>query len=188
MTVRHDGAERRPRWQPRSSLAAREMRVGPSGSGCRVRSQTAPELLGSRARVVSVRGKGGPGACQVRVEKTNASEPLMMCRKRRDVIETRLQSVVWDRAWGQPAYCPGGGRHEGGVSSTTGSRAERGNLSPRCQGRTSSGRPTRGRVPMRGTGTDRLVVAMKPGNAGGAKESGCPALGTSQPVMGGARA
>jgi RNA-directed DNA polymerase len=32
----------------------------------------------------------------------------------------------------------------------------------------------RGRVPTRGTGTDRLVVAMKPGNAGGAKGTGCP--------------
>ena len=28
-----------------------------------------------------------------------------------------------------------------------------------------------GRVPMRGTGTERLVVVMKPGNAGGAKEA-----------------
>ena len=33
--------------------------------------------------------------------------------------------------------------------------------------------PTRMRVPMRGGGTDGLVVAMKPVNAGGAKE---PAL------------
>ena len=32
----------------------------------------------------------------------------------------------------------------------------------------------RGRVPMRGTGADRPVVAMKPGNAGGAKGAGRP--------------
>ena len=50
-------------------------------------------------------------------EKTNASEPLMTCRKRRDVIETRLQSLAWDEARGMPAYCPSGDRHEGGVSS-----------------------------------------------------------------------
>jgi hypothetical protein len=48
--------------------------------------------------------------------KTNVSEPLMMCRKRRDAIETRLESLAWDGARGEPVDCPGGGRHEGGVS------------------------------------------------------------------------
>ena len=43
----------------------------------------------------------------------------------------------------------------------------------------------RGRVPMRGTGTDRLVVAMKPGNAGRAKEAGCPGSLGGQPPRGG---
>ena len=28
------------------------------------------------------------------------SETLMNCRKRRDVIETKLQSLAWDRVWG----------------------------------------------------------------------------------------
>jgi len=44
----------------------------------------------------------------------------------------------------------------------------------------------RGRVPMRGEGADRLVVATMPGNAGGAKGSDCPAVAMSQPVRGGA--
>ena len=39
----------------------------------------------------------------------------------------------------------------------------------------------RGRVPMRGTGTDRLVVAMRPGNAGGAKGTGHLGLFDGQP-------
>ena len=43
-------------------------------------------------------------------------------------------------------------------------------------------------VPMRGGGTDGLVVAKKPGNAGGAKEPDFPALGTGQPARGGADA
>jgi hypothetical protein len=43
-------------------------------------------------------------------------------------------------------------------------------------------------VPMRGGGTDRPVVVMKPGNAGGAKGPDDPADGTGQPAMGGARA
>ena len=56
--------------------------------------------------------------------------------------------------------------------------------------RPSKGEPqaaetARGRVPMRGTGTDRLVVAMKPGNAGGAKQAGCSGWLGGQPPRGG---
>jgi hypothetical protein len=43
-------------------------------------------------------------------------------------------------------------------------------------------------VPMRGGGTDGLVVAMTPGNAGGVKGPDFPALGTGQPARGGADA
>ena len=39
----------------------------------------------------------------------------------------------------------------------------------------------RARVPMRGTGTDRPVLAMKPGNAGGAKGPGHPGSVGGQP-------
>ena len=42
------------------------------------------------------------------------------------------------------------------------------------------------RVPMRGEGTDGLVVAKKPGNAGGAREPDDLAEGMGQPAMGGA--
>jgi len=41
-------------------------------------------------------------------------------------------------------------------------------------------------VPMRGEGADGLVVAMKPGNAGGAREPDDLAEGMGQPEMGGA--
>ncbi len=40
---------------------------------------------------------------------------------------------------------------------------------------------------MRGAGTDGLVVAMKPGNAGGAKGPDTPPVWRGQPAMGGAR-
>ena len=43
-------------------------------------------------------------------------------------------------------------------------------------------------VPMRGGGADGLVVAKKPGNAGGARGPGDLAEGVSQPAMGGADA
>ncbi|MBN4056368.1 hypothetical protein JYT20_01470, partial [Rhodothermus sp. AH-315-K08] len=40
----------------------------------------------------------------------------MKCRKRRNVIETELQSLARDEAWGAPVDCPSGDRHKGGVS------------------------------------------------------------------------
>jgi hypothetical protein len=40
----------------------------------------------------------------------------MTCRKRRDAIETELQSLARDEARGEPADYPSDGRHEGGVS------------------------------------------------------------------------
>jgi hypothetical protein len=44
------------------------------------------------------------------------SEPLLTCRKRRDVIETGLQSLARDEARGEPADCPSDDRHQDGVS------------------------------------------------------------------------
>jgi hypothetical protein len=43
-------------------------------------------------------------------------------------------------------------------------------------------------VPMRGEGADGLVVAKKPGNAGGARVPDDLAEGAGQPAMGGAYA
>jgi hypothetical protein len=67
------------------------------------------------AGAVSVTEKAG-NTRQVRAGKTNASEPLMMCRKHMDVTETRLHRLAWDEAWKVPADCPSGDRHEDGVS------------------------------------------------------------------------
>jgi hypothetical protein len=67
------------------------------------------------AGVVSETEKAGRTR-QVSAGKTNVSEPLQTCRKRRDVIETGLQSLVRDEARGKPADCPSGDRHRGGVS------------------------------------------------------------------------
>jgi hypothetical protein len=60
--------------------------------------------------------------------KTNASEPLMTCRKRKDVVETRLLLLAWDEARRVPADCPSGDRHGDGVRPARGSCVERGNL------------------------------------------------------------
>ena len=49
--------------------------------GVQARVSNRLELRGSRARVVSVEGKGVAGLRQVRSKETNASEPLMTCRE-----------------------------------------------------------------------------------------------------------
>jgi len=104
------------RQQPTESSAAQEMRDGPSDSDGRVRVQTTGSRFGPMVEVVSVLGKRRDETRQVSAGKTNVSEPLKTCRKRRDVIETRLQSLAWEEPGGWPAYWPGDGRHKDGVS------------------------------------------------------------------------
>jgi len=123
----------------------------------------------------------------------------MKCRKRIDDIKTGVESLPRDE--------PGGYLLTDQVVS--GIKAARAWLrlwygtwepGPRCcfgrspDGLTSPGRrergpqvaeTTRGRVAMRGTGADRPVVVVKPGNAGGAKGAGCPGLPGGQPSQGG---
>ncbi|WHZ23019.1 MAG: hypothetical protein OJF47_002131 [Nitrospira sp.] len=45
----------------------------------------------SRVVVVSVAGKGGETLRQVRIKKTNASEPLRTCRKTSGDVETGIR-------------------------------------------------------------------------------------------------
>ena len=188
MTVRHDGAERRLGCEADLKQPCCTRDEGwPLGPGLQDQGPNHRKLRWHNGWGGERCGKGGETR-QVCAGKTNASEPLMTCRKRWDVAETRFQLLAWDGARKVPADWPSGDRHEGGVRPARGSCAERGNLAPRCQGRPPSGRPARSRVPMRGAGTDGFVVAMKPGNAGGAKGPGSPADDAGQPGRGGARA
>ncbi len=98
------------------SLAAREMGAGPSGSGCRTRTQTTGCCLDPMVGVVSETEKAGPTR-QVRAVKTNASEPSTTCRKRRNVHRNRAPVVGSGQARGEPADCSSGDRHEDGVST-----------------------------------------------------------------------
>src|SRR5690348_6073281 len=91
------------------------MRVGSSGSGCRARVHHL-KLLWLNGRGGERSGKRRGITRQVRAGKTNGSEPLMTCRKRRDVIETELQLLARDQARRVPADWPSGGRHKDGVS------------------------------------------------------------------------
>ena len=71
----------------RSSLAAQDMRVRTSDPDCGIRVQTTLAAPGTTAGVVSIAEKAEVNP-SVSAGKTNASEPLMTCRKRSDVVET----------------------------------------------------------------------------------------------------
>ena len=137
------------------------------------------------AGVVSVSEKAGKTR-QVSAGKTNASEPLMRCRKIRDVVETMLQLLAWEVVRKVPADCPSGVRHKDGVIPVRAPVRNMGTCRLDAKGEASSGRTARARVPKRGEGADGLVVVGKPGNAGGAKEPNFPAEDMGQPAMGGA--
>jgi hypothetical protein len=77
-----------------------EMRVGPSDSECRLGVQTANCCAGPMARVVNEFGKGGTRSRQVSDEETNASEPLITCRKTLDVIKTSCADNGWEELGG----------------------------------------------------------------------------------------
>lgn len=181
MTVRHESAERRT--LEATNCIADEGRS--LGVGLQEQTPNYRKLRRGNSRRGERCGKRRANVRQVSAKKTNESEPLYTCRKRMDVLETRLQSLAWDRVWEKPVYCPDGDRHQGGVSLAAGGYAERGNLAPRCEGRSPSGRTMRSRVPKRGAGTDGLVVVKKPGNAGRAKEPDDLAKDAGQPAMGG---
>src|SRR5262249_18739217 len=75
------------------------------------------EAGGIKSRCGERSGKGRSRTGQIRTEKANASEPPMRRRKRRGVIETRLQSLAWDAVKAGPAYGLDGDRRKGGASS-----------------------------------------------------------------------
>jgi hypothetical protein len=60
----------------------------PPEAAAQAEASNRPLLLPSREVVVSELGKGRARPCQVRIRETNASEPLMRCRKRRDEVKT----------------------------------------------------------------------------------------------------
>lgn len=114
----------------------------------------------------------------------------MTCRNLFQWRRNRGKTWAPGQVRGEPADCPGGVRHVGGASLVRALAWNVGTCRPDTAvgpvGRLREGVPqadktARGRVPMRGTGADRLVVVMKPGNAGGAKGTGRPGLLGGQP-------
>jgi hypothetical protein len=141
--------------------------------------------------------KRRPVRRQVGAGKANVSEPLRKCRKRIDGIETGVQLLPRDEPEGYlltALVVPG----------TKAARARRrrqhqtweplalsvpvGCWTGRPKGVPQAAETARGRVPVRGRGADRPVVAVMPGNAGGAKGAGCLGRLGGQPAWpGGAR-
>ncbi len=141
------------------------------------------KLRRSRAGVVSVAGKGPLSAGQVSDGKTNMCEPLLTHRNAERRHHNRGRSVAPGQrqadvgvpsARRRPVCRPGGARCKGGVSPSQALAWNRRTCRPDTDGQfwvlaalwSREGGPqaaetASGRVPMRGTGADRLVVAMK---------------------------
>ena len=129
--------------------------------------------------------------CQVGTEKANESEPLMKCRKRIDDIETGVQLLPREEPGGylSTALVVSGikvaraqFRHRHGTWEPVAPIQRSGCWVGPREGAPQAAETARGGVPMRGTGTDRLVLAVMPGNAGGAKGTGCLGSFGGQPV------
>ena len=65
---------------------------------------------------MSVAGKGGAVLRQVRIKKTNASEPVMTCRKTVSDPDTGIETLSREAGGALPVYGSTGVRHEGGVT------------------------------------------------------------------------
>jgi hypothetical protein len=163
---------------------------GPSGTALQGEVSNHRRLLRSRAVVVSAAEKAHVMR-QVRSEKANVSEPLRKCRKRMDGIETGVQLLPRD----EPGGClligqvvPGTKaararvRRQHGTWEPVAPAAPGGCWTVRPKGAPQAAETARGGVPVRGTGADRLVVAVRPGNAGGAKGPGRPGSLGGQPA------
>ena len=71
---------------------------GPLEAAVQAEASNHPLLLPLREVVVSESGKGREKPCQVRTVESNASEPLMTCRKRRDDVKTGGVSLTRDQS------------------------------------------------------------------------------------------
>ena len=125
-------------------------------------------------------------------EKANESEPLLKRRKRTGVIETGVPLLPRDEPGGclligqvvtgaEVARAWIGHRHE--TWEPVAPAVSAGWWTGRSTGVPQAAESARGRVPVRGTGADRLVVAVRPGNAGGAKGTGRPGALSGQPML-----
>src|SRR6266508_3595341 len=154
------------------------MEVGPSGSPCRRRAQTAAVSCRSRAGVGSDCGKGPLSAGQVSDEKTNVCEPLLTHRNRQGWHRNRRMcrtsgTKACQCSVPQPGSDPrvdpvvlgvkvawARRRRWHGTGAPVASIPMASDVGWSREGDLRAAETVRGRVP-RGTGADRLIVVMK---------------------------
>ena len=119
------------------------MEVGPPGSPCRRRSQTAAVSCRSRAGVGSDCGKGPPRAGQVCDEKTNVSEPLSEASKAETMVPkagSRIVPVTKARRLGAWSSLHQDRQASSRVAHDTGCRCASGARSARARTAAAAGR------------------------------------------------
>jgi hypothetical protein len=145
----------------------------PFGVGFQERAPNHPRLLRLRAVVVSAGVKALRYTSSRYGSERRRKLNLPMTRRNPQICrQNQGRFYLLGRARRALGYWAGGGRRIGGVNLIQALVRNCGNQSFRCQGRSTSGINREARVPMRSTGTDRPVVAVKAGNAAGAKGSG----------------
>jgi hypothetical protein len=158
----------------------------PFGVGFQEQAPNHSKLLRSKAVVVSVGVKALRSTSrQVWIRETNESKPLMTRRKvdccRRNQGRVFLLGRV-RRALGYWAY---DGRRKEGVNLIWALVWNYGNQRSDAKGEVQVEKNHEARVPMRNTGADQPVGAMKAGNSAGAKGLGQAAAFDVQLVTGG---
>jgi hypothetical protein len=159
---------------------------GPPEDGLQDQFSNHPALRGDEIPGGERIGKRRGYPRQVRAGKANASEPLMSCRKVHNCHRKQTTFAVCEEVQRGPVYWLGGGRQIDGAILVQAFMRNVGTWRSDAKGATQGAGTPRVRVPKRGAGADQLVVAMKPGNAGGAKGLSRSVSGMSQPVRGGA--
>src|SRR6266705_6306168 len=130
-------------------------------AGSQVLASNRCKLLSLRAMVVSVAVNVGRISRRVRLREASASEPSMNCRKRFRRCQNRGVTLPPGSARGNPEACPSGIRHVGGAKLNQALVRNVRTCPPMQRERSQAAQTARIRVPMRGTGTEQLVVGTK---------------------------
>src|SRR6266566_7914579 len=96
-----------------------------------------------------------------KVERGDASEPSMKCRKRIRRCRNRGVTLPPGSARKNPEACPSGIRHVGGAKLNQALVRNVRTCPPMQRERSQAAQTVRIRVPMRWTGTEQLVVGVK---------------------------
>ena len=111
------------------------------GVGLQDQASNCLELLRSNDRGGERRRKRREESRQVRIMKTNASEPLKTCRKESRRHQNRVGLVTREKAQRAPADWLGGVRHKGGVSMIQALMRNVGTSHPDAKGEVQVGGP-----------------------------------------------